>query len=655
MSIRLASLFQDHAVLQRGHPLPVWGWAEPSREVHLSLGGHRARTLASERGDFLARLPAVEEKGPHTLIVEVPGTGERLEVRDLVAGEVWLASGQSNMEWTLANSRPLTGEDIATADFPDIRFFNVAKRAHLGPHREVDGCWQPATPETAENFSAVAFSFARRLHRELGVPVGIIASAWGGSIIEAWLSRSALAHNPDVSGWLGEYETEAWSEKKWSGHGMPDEHGLPLDPGNDGLARGWNEANFDDSAWPALDIPASWQAAGHRHSGVFWFRRRLEIPESWRGRDLELHLGAADKHDITYANGVEIGRTGTDIEEQHWNVPRVYAIPAAAVESSSLQLAVRVHSFVFQGGLIGPANAMRVHPGGEPGAAISLAGSWRYACERDFGLVTPKRPMGHGEHNSPHMLYDNMIQPLAPYALRGAIWYQGESNTDAFGPYAGLLRDLIRDWRRTWGDPSLAFHLVQLPNYHQPSVHQADSHWARLREAQREALSEPHTGMVMTIDLGETGDIHPKNKVPVGERLAGSVLVREYDFEGPPCGPLFSGWQVEGSQARCHFEHCGGRLITTDGLPPATFHLAGPDQIFHPAEARIEGTEVFARCGAVPQPVAIRYAWADNPLEANLAGVTGLPAGPFRSDDWPYRGKTCSCAPGESTPWPPPG
>jgi len=633
--LRLASLFQNGAVLQRGKMIPVWGWARPGTRVLLRLGGHTAHTVASEGGDFLARLPPVETGDPLILAVETPETGERLEINNLMAGEVWLASGQSNMEWTLAKSRPLTDEDIATANFPDIRFFNVAKRAHLGSHREVEGGWQHSTPETAANFSAVAFSFARRLHQALGVPVGIISSSWGGSIIETWLSRPALAFNPDISGWLDEYESEVWSEDKWNGRIHPGKdgriQGMPLDPGNEGRARGWHDENFEDSAWPLMELPGTWQAAGHWHSGVFWFRRHLEIPGTWIGRDLELHLGAADKHDVAYVNGVEVGRTGQGIEEQHWNKPRTYVVPGAAVKSTHLLIAVRVHSFVYHGGLVGPADSMLIHPRDSSSSAPSLAGPWRYACEQNFGQVVRRLPTGHGEHNSPHMLYDNMIHPLAPYALRGIIWYQGESNIADFGRYAGLLRDLIIDWRRTWGDPGLDFHLVQLPGFHQASAYQPDSQWALLREAQAAALAESRTGMAVTFDLGEADDIHPKNKIPVGERLAGSILAGAYGRGDFPVSPVFQEVTAEGTGLRCHFHPGSEPLATTDGRLPRGFFVAGDDGVFHPAEAFLDGRDVIVRCRETLAPMAVCYAWSDNPCDCNLAGISGQLAGPFRA------------------------
>jgi sialate O-acetylesterase len=298
-------------------------------------------------------------------------------------------------------------------------------------------------------------------------------------------------------------------------------------------------------------------------------------------------------------------------------------------------IAVRVYSFIYDGGLIGPAADMRLHPVGAPAAALPLAGSWRHRCEHNLGLIVPPGAlMGHGEPNSPHILFDNMIAPLVPYALRGAIWYQGESNESAPHLYSRLLRDLIEDWRRHWGLPALAFHLVQLPGFRQPQAYEAESKWARLREAQASVLLLPQTGMAVVIEFGEAGDIHPKNKIPVGERLAQSALAVTYARPLAPCGPLADKFTVTGNALRCDFRFAETGLATLDGAAPSHFFVAGEDGIFHPASARIEESSVVVTSPAVPKPVAVRYAWADNPEGCNLASAEKLPASPFRSDRW---------------------
>jgi sialate O-acetylesterase len=331
---------------------------------------------------------------------------------------------------------------------------------------------------------------------------------------------------------------------------------------------------------------------------------------------------------------MEVGRTGKVCEDQYWNIPRRYTVPASLVTGRKLTIALRVYSFVYDGGVNGTASAMSIHPHDDTSSPIGLAGKWCYFCEHNFGLIKDTHIMGHGERNSPHILFDNMILPLVPYALRGAIWYQGEGNAGSPELYARLQRDLIQDWRQHWGLPDFAFHLVQLPNFQAPMDHQPGSLWARFREAQTESLSLPNVGMAVTIDLGDADDIHPKNKMPVGERLAQSALAITYGRDIPACGPVADSFAEENGAIRCHFRFADDGLTTTDEAPPRLFFIAGEDRVFHPAEARIEKSTVVVRHADVAHPVAVRYAWADNPDGCNLANHSGLPASPFRSDRW---------------------
>ena len=636
MALRLASPFQDHAVLQRDQPLPVWGWAPPHARLRISLAGRVACGASDADGDFHVRLPALPAGGPHTLRVETWSGDHVLELTDILIGEVWFASGQSNMAWLLSQTLPLGEEIIATADFPQIRFLNVKRRAHLGAHRTVEARWLIASPATAPHLSAVAFTFARALHRALGVPVGILSAAWGGTPIEAWISRGTLAANPDMADALAALDEIGWSEQRWQEAGdLPADGRVSNFPRDPGVTQPWHAANLDDSAWETVALPSTWQNAGHAHQGVFWFRRTIEIPAAWIGRDLELHLGAIDKQDITFVNGEEIARTGRDREEQFCNVPRTYAVPARLIASTRLRLAVRVYSFVYDGGFHGPAAEMCVRPAGTEEPGLSLAGEWRLCREHDFGRVVEVVIPGHGEPRTPHVLFDNQVAPLAPYALRGVIWYQGETNADRHATYARLLQDLIADWRQAWARADLAFHLVQLPRYKVPADYQSDSTWAPLREAQQAAATAlPHVGLATTLDLGEADDIHPKDKAPVGERLARSALVLTYGRTGVPGGPVPLAATAEGDAMRIIFSYTSGGLATRDGAAPRPFALAGADRVFHPATAELDGAAVVVRSPAVPRPVAVRYAWADNPETANLVNGEGLPAGSFRSDRW---------------------
>jgi sialate O-acetylesterase len=572
--------------------------------------------------------------GPYELRVSCEG--QTIEVRDVHVGEVWLASGQSNMEWPLwACNLKL---EKAAVEESRLRMITVNHTAMVGERADFEGCWQTATLENVKLFSAVGYFFARRLCEELGVAVGIVNSSWGGTVAEAWTSREELAQNPDYAPWMHRYHANVNFPGYWESAGVPQGSPFPADPGNLGLARGWAGLAFDDQAWPEMMLPGTWQAAGHGFSGVFWFRKTVDIPADWAGRDLTLDIGAVDKQDTTYFNGEQIGATGKGFEQEFWNVNRSYRVPGRLVRPGRNVVTVRAYSFAYAGGLIGPASEMELAPEADACPSIPLSGAWRYQVEHDLGLVfAPGAVLGEGSPNSPHMLFDNMIKPLLPYGLRGAIWYQGESNADAADKYRNLIVEMVRCWRHAWGQGDFAFLQVQLANYMAPTAFQPHSEWARLREAQLQATQEPGVGMAVAIDIGEAGDIHPKNKRDVGHRLAQWALARTYGRPLVPSGPLYAHMTIEGGRIRIYFDHADHGLVASGGALK-TFVIAGADRRFVEAGAVIEGNTVVVSAGQVPEPMAVRYAWADNPEGCNLHNAEGLPASPFRTDTWSRAG-----------------
>ncbi len=629
--MKLTPLLTDHAVVQRRRPIPVWGWTEPPRtRVRATLGATCAEGISGDDGRFLLRLPPQEAGGPLTLVVETLDGSERSEVYDIMIGEVWLASGQSNMEWTLANSE--YREVISQAHAGQIRMFTVARRAELAPQSTVCGRWERSGPDTAGQFSAVAAFFGNRLQEELGIPVGIISASWGGSFIETWISRERLLATPLTREWVRAYEAFVFTRECWSR--LP-ENFLPADPGNTGVANGWHRPDCDDHDWETMPLPGTWQEHGHNYSAVMWFRRRIALPPHLIGQALTLHLGAVDKHDITYAGGREIGRTGEGFDETVYAQNRCYTIPAEATQTGEVVVAVRAYSFAYAGGLTGPAEAMRLTlEGDESGTAILLSGDWRFRVEHNFGFIDlTLESMGHGNHNSPYMCFDNMIRPLLPIEQAGVIWYQGESNAGKPAAYQVLLQALIADWRAHLAPgEDLPFGIVQLPNYLQPQPFQADSNWAGMREAQAAALTLPGTGLAVIIDSGEAGDIHPRNKQPVGYRLAQWALAEVYGQAITAGSPLYSGHSIEGNRIRITFRNTGSGLALTEGDQVRTLVIAGADGRFAPAESALEGDSLLVWHAAIPAPQHVRYAWADNPEAANLVNSDGFPAGPFRTD-----------------------
>ncbi len=642
--MRLAALFTDHAVMQQGKPIPVWGWDTAGQVVTVEFAGQSAQATAGVDGTWRATLPALAAGGPHTLTVYGSDT---LTIRDVLVGEVWLCSGQSNMQMTLGTVCDAEAE-VAAADYTAMRLFTVPNMTAAAPADDVQAQWSVCSPEIAGGFSAVGYFFGRELYRRLGVPVGLINSSWGGTIAEAWTSREGLLTEPalrdivayyersleNMDATMAEYQDRlaAWEEAR-----------QPKDPGNTGLARGWAADESPDGDWHAMQAPQSWQNAGLDFSGVLWFRKEVEIPAAWAGRELMLSLGPCDKSDITYFNNVPVGGMSIQERADAWCQPRVYPVPGALVRAGKNLIAVRIFSHIYAGGFIGSAEQMHLAPAGLPDATpISLAGSWQYAVEHNFGKVPfaapPTPPPGAGDPNSPFALYNGMIAPLVPFALRGAIWYQGESNAGQPYLYRTLFPALIRDWRRVWGQDDLAFHFVQLANYMARSATPCESRWAELREAQLLTLQLPHTGMAVAIDIGDGDDIHPRNKQDVGLRLALNALVSTYGQSGiTPCGPLYASAQVEDAAVRLVFDQLGGGLIAQDG-PLTGFAIAGDDRHFVWADAIIDGDTVVVSSPRVPQPRAVRYAWGDNPA-CNLYNRAGLPASPFRTDDWPIPGQ----------------
>ena len=544
------------------------------------------------------------------------------------------------MEWPLVNT--VNGADaVSQANYPEIRLFTVEHQTAVAPLTDVQGHWVVTTPEEAAHFSAVGYFFGRELHQRLKAPIGLIDSSWGGTPAEAWTSHEALLSAPELKPILEKYEsslkalpqtkeTYARALAQW------EEKNLYIDSGNKGEASGYADPATPTTDWATMDLPKQFETAGLLIDGAVWFRKVLELPESWAAKDLVLNLPPVDDLDITYFNGTKIGSTGRETPNSYM-VPRKYVVPGSLVRPGKNVIAVRVFDSAGEGGFsrggafsIGPAGA------GES-QVISLRGVWDYKVEL---ALEPKHPdwgtrpeaVGVSNQNSPSVLYNAMIAPLVPFAIRGVIWYQGESNAGRAYQYRTLFPLMIRNWRSAWGH-DFPFYFVQLPNWHASKAQPDESDWAELREAQLMTLREPHTGMAVTIDLGDEIELHPRNKLDVGRRLAAWALADTYGQPVIPSGPLFDRYTIEGNQVRIRFKHAAG-LKTLDGGPVKGFAIAGEDRRFVWTEARIEGDTVIVSSPQVPNPVAVRYAWADNPL-ANLYNKGGLPASPFRTDDWP--------------------
>src|SRR5919106_74945 len=550
--VRLPAIIGDNMVLQRGVKVRIWGNADPREKVTVIFEKTSLHTVADTKGGWEVWLPPLKAGGPFELTIKGANV---LTVKNILVGEVWLCSGQSNMEWPLVNT--LDGaEAVQKASYPQIRLFTVAKQTSESPLTDVEGRWVVTTPDEAAHFSAVGYFFGRELHQQLKVPVGLIDSSWGGTPAEAWTSHEALVSVPLLRPILDRYrsslnalpitkETYVRALAQW------EEKNLHVDPGIKGEASRYADPATSTADWSKIDLPKQIETAGLLIDGAIWFRRVVDVPESWSGKDLVLNLTPIDDHDITYFNGTKIGSIGRETPNSYM-VPRKYVVPGSLVHTGQNVIAIRVFDSAGEGGF-SRGGAMSLGPDGATEAqVISLRGMWDYKVEL---ALEPKHPdwgtrpeaVGAGNQNNPSVLYNAMIAPLVPFAIRGAIWYQGESNAGRAYQYRTLFPIMIRNWRSAWGR-DFPFYFVQLPNWHASKAQPDESDWAELREAQTMTLREPQTGMAVTIDIGDENDIHPRNKLDVGRRLAAWALAGTYGQKVVPSGPLFDRYTIEGDK-----------------------------------------------------------------------------------------------------------
>jgi len=513
----LHPLFADHAVLQRDARVPVRGWAAPGARITVSFAGQEKTATAGADGKWMLSLdPMTACADSRTLTVQGEAPKLKAEISDVLVGDVWICSGQSNMEMGIGGCK--VPNEVATADFPRIRLLTVPHKISHVPESTLQCAWLPCSPASViqggwNGFSAAAYFFGRELHRELDVPIGLIETCWGGTVCEAWTSREALAP-------LGDFKSGIEQVDQVAAAPGPDKLGAVMDQWyqahDPGTAKAWHKPDTDVASWKTADMPAAWQACGlPGYEGIVWVRRSFEVPAAWVGRELVLSFGTIGDADTTWVNGIAVGRT------DYFDQPRTYQLPAAAVKPGPNVIAMRVVN-AGGGGFFGPAGQMKVYPSGDAGAAISLAGPWRV---QDTATRASTGAPLVGNPNVSTVLYNGMIAPLTPLAIKGAIWYQGESNAARAYQYRTLLPTMIKDWRSRFGSGDFGFHIVSLANYQPVSAAPRDSDWAELREAQAmTAKTVPHCGIAIAIDIGDSADIHPRNKLEVGPPLTPSAL-----------------------------------------------------------------------------------------------------------------------------------
>ena len=629
--VRLSPLFTNNMVLQQKENVAVWGWAAAGKDVKVTTSwNNKSYTArADDTGKWKAEISTPAYGGPYEVSFD---DGEVTTLKNVLIGEVWLCSGQSNMEMPLEGWGKIQNyqKEIAAANYPEIHLLQVQKNTSLGPlddFKAEGGGWLECSPATVANFSSVGYFFARNLFESKHIPVGIIHSSWGGTIAEAWTSAGTLKTLPDFSAIVqqmtGGQDYEKNMEAKYREAMM--EWSRKVDAKDAGYNL-WNSATYDDSEWKTMELPGLWeQSELPNFDGLVWFRKKITIPASWSGKELVLSLGAVDDIDVTYFNGAEVGRS------EGWDKKRVYNIPAGLVKAGENTIAVRVMDGASGGGIYGePENFFIQGPNNEK---VYLSGHWPYKVSLKLNDVPPLPSMDISGPNRPTVLYNAMIAPLVPYRIKGALWYQGESNAARAYQYRELFPAMISDWRKNWGIGNFPFYYVQLANYRKREANPTESDWAELREAQKMALSLPNTGMAVSIDIGDAADIHPKNKQEVGRRLALIALANNYGEKVSCSGPLLKWSKTEGNKIILSFSHADKGLTTKDGSQLKGFSIAGADRKFHWAKAIIRGNEVEVSVPEVTAPLAVRYNWADNP-DGNLYNGAGLPASPFRTDDW---------------------
>ncbi len=632
--IKLPAIFTDNMVLQQQTEAPIWGESSPRKKVKIITSWNRKQyiTKADESGNWKILVKTPQYGGPYSIVIS---DGSILRLVNVMIGEVWLCSGQSNMEMPLAGWGKINNyeQEIAAADYPNIRLLQVEKKTSTLPLKDVEvamGGWVECSPKTIPSFSATAYFFGRELYKNKQIPIGLIHTSWGGTLAEAWTSGSSLKTMPDFVPAIKSIEAEALTPEQ--AKALYDKQ--LADWNNEVIAKdkgfvngqpAWSKVSFDDNDWKSIKAPGYLEKQGFPNfDGIVWLRKSIEIPESWASKRLTLSLGTIDDNDVTYFNGEEIGRTNG------WDQFRNYPIPAILVEKGKAVITVRVHDTGGEGGFYGEASAMKLTD--SSGNSISLSGEWKCNASLNATEISPA-PRSFSDPNRCSVLFNAMLNPLIPYGIRGAIWYQGEANADRAYQYRELLPLMIKDWRQHWGK-EFPFYIVQLANFKNMDGDVSASQWAELREAQLQtALHLKNTGLAVTIDIGDTKDIHPKNKQEVGRRLSLIARANAYGENISYSGPEFDSYQIEGNAIRLRFKHTEGGLVSKEKSLKG-FYIAGLDHKFLSAEAKIDGDDILVSHGDIINPVAVRYAWADDPT-GNLYNGAGLPASPFRTDDWP--------------------
>jgi len=619
-NIKPAKIFGSNMVLQKGIENTIWGWADKNEKVSIEINGKEVKTRTDKTGKWVAKLPIMDYGGPYTMTISGK---DQVQFTNVMIGEVWICSGQSNMEFKVTDAMNAK-EEIINANFPKIRLFTVSRNVAQKPVPDLEkGEWVECSPSSVADFSAVGYFFGRKVHQDLNVAVGLIHTSWGGTVAETWTSSETIKNDPDFA--------ESWTELQkadFSNYKMDLKERIKMvlgdQPNKDkGLELNYNKAEFDDSTWKTIKCPKIWEDQGYGgFNGIVWFRKSIELDNKQSETGIVLSLGKIDDYDVCWVNGVEVGKTNL------FTTDRVYKVPASILNEGKNVIVLKITDEGGGGGMYGSAKDVYLTSGN---TKISLAGDWKMK----FTEITPENALNSNDY--PTLLFNGMISPIIPYGIKGVIWYQGEANVLRSKQYQRIFPNLITDWRDHWGLGNFPFFWVQLANFTEPVAKPSESTWAELREAQTMTLKLPNTRMASAIDIGDANNIHPKNKQEVGRRLALNALKVAYEKEIVISGPTFDGMNVKGSEVTVKFNNTGSELKVRNKYGYVNgFSLAGADGKFFWAEGTLlNNNTIVLHSREVLVPVAVRYGWADNPDDLNLYNSEGLPANTFRTDNWP--------------------
>lgn len=622
--LKLPKVFSDNMVLQRDMNTPIWGTALPENQdniVTVEVAGFKVKTTVNSKGKWIIRLPFIKAGGPYEL--KLSDKHDSIVFKNVLFGDVWFASGQSNMQFMVKESMN-AGDEIASADFPKIRLMNIDHALSNQPQDDLmnNEHWQVCDPSTISEMSAVAYYFGRNIHKSENVPIGLINSSWGGTSIDRWTSRDMLSIFPDFKKVIDAFESKRIPDEVYRKNIDLWESNFQLCISSvEGIKQDVLETSYSDKDWQKVNLPSTIEQLEKKSwEGVAWYRKTIEIPDSFSQGNLFIHLGKVDLMDITYINGKEIGRSPIN-----GDASRVYKIPRELVKKGKNLITIRVGDMWGPGGFTGIADSLFIS--GTNGRKISLAGEWK--C--NLNLEPSFKPVDFV--SSASLIFNAMVAPIIPFGIKGMLWYQGEADVARAYRYRTMLPLMIADWRVRWQEGYFPFLIVQLANYTSINNEPIDDLWAELREAQLLTTRYPNVGMAVTIDIGDANNIHSTNKQEVGRRLALIAKNMTYDKDVVYSGPVYQSMKIESTNIRLKFLHTGQGLTIKNNKILNGFAIAGADKKFYWADAKIEGHEIIVSSPDVPKPVAVRYAWSSNP-PCNLYNKEGLPAGPFRTDDW---------------------